>query len=264
MKNGKQNSFKKGSHPKQKHDLDKIYTKPSQALKLISELNLPDFDIIFEPSAGNGSFSNQIKNCIAIDIDPEQLNIKKENFLTSNYNFDNKKVLVIGNPPFGKQNSLAIKFFNKASLFANTIAFILPKTFKKDSIKDKLNLNFHLIKQINIYETFLLNGKDFNVPCLFQIWEKQNIKRKKTVKLIPKSFGFVKYEDNPDYAIRRVGVNAGKIVDDYKNTSKSSHYYVITDDKNFKDRVGKIKWGHDNTVGPRSISKNELIKKIDY
>ena len=51
----------------------------------------------------------------------------------------------LGNPPFGKNCSLAIKFFNKAAEFADLIAFIIPRTFKRISIQNKLNLNFSFI-----------------------------------------------------------------------------------------------------------------------
>ena len=43
-----------------KHDKDKFYTKPSTAIKLISLINLKNYDVVIEPSAGNGSFSNNI------------------------------------------------------------------------------------------------------------------------------------------------------------------------------------------------------------
>ena len=45
------------------------------------------------------------------------------------------KIHILGNPPFGRQSSLAIKFIKKSSIFCDTISFILPKSFKKDSMK---------------------------------------------------------------------------------------------------------------------------------
>ena len=48
----------------------------------------------------------------------------------------------IGNPPFGRQSSLAKKFIKHICSCdkTKTIAFILPKSFKKDSLK-KLHSN---------------------------------------------------------------------------------------------------------------------------
>ena len=57
------------------------------------------------------------------------------------------KIHVIGNPPFGRQSSLAIKFIRHSAKFCNTISFILPKSFKKDSMRNKVPLDFHLIHE---------------------------------------------------------------------------------------------------------------------
>ena len=45
-------------------ELDKFYTKKEIAKELISYLDVAEYDKIIEPSAGNGSFSKQIKNML--------------------------------------------------------------------------------------------------------------------------------------------------------------------------------------------------------
>lgn len=119
---------------------DKIYTKPEIAAQLLKELDLYSYSLVVEPSAGNGAFSNLISNCTALDIEPENEKIIKQDFFT--FIPKQSNVLVIGNPPFGEQSTLAIKFFNHAAEFASTIAFILPKSFRKVSVQNKLNLSF--------------------------------------------------------------------------------------------------------------------------
>ena len=44
-----------------KIDLDKFYTKKDVVLKCIKYINFSLYDFVIEPSAGNGSFYNQIK-----------------------------------------------------------------------------------------------------------------------------------------------------------------------------------------------------------
>ena len=44
---------------------------------------------------------------------------------------------------------MAIKFFNYTAKFSQVIAFIIPKTFRKN-IQNKLDLNFHLLSDIDI------------------------------------------------------------------------------------------------------------------
>ena len=93
------------------------------------------------------------------DIEPHNNQIIKQDYLLFDYKliretFNCSKIHIIGNPPFGRQSSLAIKFIKKSSEFCDSISFILPKTFKKDSFKKKINLNFHLIFEIDLPDNF--------------------------------------------------------------------------------------------------------------
>ena len=67
---------------------------------------------------------------------------------------------------------MAIQFIKKCCSFANSISFILPKSFKKDSMKKHFPLNYHLIFEMDLPENaFLINNKETDVPCIFQIWQ---------------------------------------------------------------------------------------------
>lgn len=241
-----------------KYNLDKFYTKNEVVSICLSTLDLSIFSNVIEPSAGNGSFSNRIKNCIALDIEPENETIKKQDFF--DFTIEEKNNLIIGNPPFGRQNNLAINFFNKASEIGNVIAFILPKSFKKESIQNKLNFYFHKIIEIDLpNNSFYYKDEEVNVPCVWQVWEKRDYKREAFKKETTDDFLFVKKEE-ANCSVRRVGVNAGKAFDDLQK-SKQSHYFIMAKNKdNFIKKINSITWEHNNTVGPRSISKNELIK----
>ena len=258
--------------------IDKYYTKPevvNLCLKLIKKyIQIKPDDLIIEPSAGNGSFISGIKslsnNCIFYDLEPENLEIIKQDFLTGNYNdlstmYNN--IHIIGNPPFGRQSSLAIKFIRKSCEFCNSISFILPKSFKKDSLKQKIPLNFHLILESDLPEkSFLVDGIEHDVPCVFQIWKKKTNNRVEPEKLEPSNFIFVKQIENPDISVRRVGVNAGYVDVNSVGKSIQSHYFIkFTTDKSLDEnihRLSSIKYNFNNTVGPRSISKQELIKEF--
>lgn len=237
--------------------LEKFYTKVDTAKFCLSFLNLEDYDKIIEPSAGNGSFSNLL-DCLAFDIEPENDNIIKADFL--NLNIEKKgKILVVGNPPFGRQSSLAIKFINHASIFADTIAFILPLSFKKESMMKKLNGHLHLINVVSLSNNaFYYCNKDYNIPCAFFIFKYKEEIREKSKKYKTEDFDFVNKEI-ADYSIRRVGHYAGKI--EGLDVSKESHYF-IKDNNNAIEILKQIKYpSASNTVGSRSISKNEIVKE---
>lgn len=249
-----------------KYGLDKFYTKTSVVLNCLSDLDLTEFDVIIEPSAGNGSFHNETKhkNKLAFDIEPEGNNITKADYLKLDTSeFIGKKVLVYGNPPFGRNSSLALKFIKKSSEFADTIAFILPNGFKKPSMIDKIPLNYRIVKICDLDDNnFLYNNQEYNVPCVWIILKRNDILRTKEKKLKPELFEFVQKEES-NLAIRRVGVNAGT---PYLRTevSKESHYFIKVDNPKFLfSNLNKTLFSFGDTTGPRSISKNELITVVE-
>ena len=83
----------------------------------------------------------------------------------------------------------------------------------------------------------------------------------------PLNFAFVGKTENPDVSFRRVGVNAGIIDVSIDNKSIQSHYFIkFKNNKPINDNIDLLKviqFNHNNTVGPRSISKQELIKEFN-
>jgi len=128
-----------------RNTIDKYYTKSNivnECIKSIKKYtSISQDDLIIEPSAGNGAFIEQIKtlsnNYKFYDIEPENDNIIKQDFLDLNYDEiikKYKKKHIIGNPPFGRQSSLAIKFIKKCCEFADTISFILPRPDQRSGL----------------------------------------------------------------------------------------------------------------------------------
>ena len=111
-----------------KIDNDKYYTPVDLAkycidktFEIIGKENITD---IIEPSAGNGSFSNQL-DCTAYDLYPEGDNIIKQDYSKLDLPYK-KGRLIIGNPPYGRCLNLAQKFYKKSIKLGDYIAFILP------------------------------------------------------------------------------------------------------------------------------------------
>lgn len=262
-----------------RNTIDKYYTKGvvvDLCLDLVKRnIVIDNDDFIIEPSAGNGSFIPGIKalsrNFAFYDLEPDNTEIIKQDYLSFNSNdFVGKyrNIHVIGNPPFGRQSSLAIKFVKKSCEFCDSISFILPKSFKKDSLKKSFPLNFHLICEIDLPDkAFLVDSSEHNVPCVFQIWEKKPIDRLFIDKIEPINFIFVDKSDHPDISFRRVGVNAGNIDTDIEEKSVQSHYFIkFTNGKPTCDNINllaSINFEFNNTVGPKSISKQELIREFN-
>ena len=261
-----------------RNTIDKFYTSPTIAKKCINlikqNININEEDLCIEPSAGNGSFINDIKSLfktyIFYDLEPEHNEIIKQDYLEYKPIIKNpdSKVHVIGNPPFGRQSSLAIKFIKKSCEYCDSISFILPKSFKKDSLKKHYPPNFHLICEYDLPKNaFIVDTKEYDVPCIFQIWIKKKSNRVIPIKLIPNHFTFVNKKDTHDISFRRVGGNAGDIDKETEHKSIQSHYFIKFDIELTDVLFNKLKNINysckNNTCGPKSISKQELIKEFN-
>lgn len=252
--------------------IDQYYTRDEVVDECLSvlfkEIKKPMFTYL-EPSAGSGSFSDKLKNVIAFDLYPRKDYIVCVDFLkiTPQDIISKKPICVIGNPPFGRNASLAIKFFNKCAELDKVkyIAFIIPKSFRKVSVQNKLSINFSLLKDIDLpRDSFIRNGLFYDVPCCFQIWVRTGLKREKiTIKKNSKHFDFVD-ATHADFAVRRVGGKAGYVErDNIIKLKPNCNYFIkskigvkklidVIESINFKEIVN-------NTAGVRSLSKHELI-----
>ena len=245
--------------------LDQYYTKPEVAeyySAFIKERFGEDYKY-FEPSAGEGAFSSCFKNITSIDIEPKFDGCIRGDFLS--YTPDLRNKIVVGNPPFGKNSSLALKFLNKASEFSDFVAFILPKTFKKQSFINKISPQLHLVAELDLpVNSFIFNYTPYDVPCVFQIWQKKSEPRH--ILNLSKSHPDFEFTDkqNADFAIRRVGVLAGKVITDFQSYSEQSHYYIKSHIPIHLliQKLTSISWDSVkyNTAGNPSISKSELIQ----
>lgn len=253
-----------------KHEFDKFYTKNEVVDQCLAYLDLAEFDCIIEPSAGSGAFSNKIPNVLAFDLVPENENIQQADWLTLDKSqFDQyERVLVIGNPPFGNNGKLAKEFLVESMKFADIVAFVLPKSFKKNSVKNRLPLNFETILEIDLpVNSFTLNDKDYSVPCVFQLWQKTESMRKKVV--MKNSSSLIEFTtlDKADFRIQRVGGRAGKASLNL-DVSVNSNYFVKNNsgmsNEELIEIVNSLVFPSINdTAGPRSLPKGELISVLE-
>lgn len=260
-------------------NLDQFYTnrllskKLIEYVKLFVEKDANIRDILWiEPSAGDGAFYDFLpENKFGLDLDPKKSSIKKQDFLTfdieeSGLNFKDKIIITIGNPPFGKNSSLALKFIKKSAEFSDFIAFILPRTFEKDSFKRKINSDFWLVhEEILKEDSFIFEGNTYSVPTVFQIWKKQNNSRVLEKRVMKhEDFDFVSKEDG-DFSFQRVGAKAGLVLKDFSHKSPSSHYFIKSNDKknDLFSIFEQISWEDikKRTAGNPSIGKSELIER---
>jgi len=241
--------------------LDQFYTHPDVAAhfyRIFQEHFDPTELLMVEPSAGMGSFFKLLPpGSQAFDLEPRYPGIEMADFLALLV-MSNRRVAIIGNPPFGKNSSTAIRFFNHAARQASIIALVLPRTFRKDSIQNRIAHSFHLIREEVVpADAFLFRGKKYNVPAVFQIWERHPEFRRlrPTVSAHP-DFEFTTPE-RADFAIQRVGARAGRIHHNF-SLSPSSHYFIKGDVENIMASLDFASVAG-NVAGNPCISKSEIV-----
>jgi hypothetical protein len=257
---------------------DKFYTKPAVARKCVNRI----LEVVagaegwqwIEPSAGGGAFLQAAAAAagvvaVGMDIDPKGEGIVQGDFLkwrpvgAGAGAGVSPGMLVFGNPPFGRQGSLAKSFVQHASGFADAIAFVLPRSFLKPSMSRAFPLRFHCVWSEEVEkDAFEVNGVGYDVPCVFQIWVKRETERGVEEAEEAEGFTYVKAGEAFDIAFRRVGVYAGRCFGVGGEFSPQSHYFLLLDagNKHKKDAlvvaVNAVEFPS-NTVGPRSVSKGE-------
>ena len=177
-------------------NLDQFYTKAHSARdcwgglqKFLRDLTGSTHDLFFvEPSAGTGSFYSLLppRRRLGLDLEPRCGGVSKADFLTWGDtaqrlgSYPRERIVVVGNPPFGKRGSSAVEFFIKAASVADTIAFIVPVVFRKYSIHRQLPMDLRFACGMPLpqdsFETS--SGKPYAINTEFQIWTKLPLKGK--------------------------------------------------------------------------------------
>ena len=261
---------------------DQFYTKENVARTcvqtLVSHISQPDTYTWIEPAAGNGVFLRMLPSTfktVGIDIDPKNISVQRGDFLKW-CPVMNEKRIIFGNPPFGRQSALVKKFIKHASKYADIIAFILPLSFVKPSMTKVFPLHYHCTHTADIEKNaFEVNRVEYDVPCIFQIWEKRDVKRSLTVAVGASGFRYVKPGQAFHIAFKRVGGSAGQCSMD--GEFNRNYHYFITLDTRYVPYIEHIIYSINyctfvkNTVGPKSISKgeandflNQILLSMDF
>lgn len=255
---------------------DAFLTKPQIAADLVGTVLLPFLasrrfvaDLVLEPAAGAGAFMEafpQNTPVIGLDISPQSPDILTADFLAWSPDPKFKKILVVGNPPFGKNASLAIKFVNRSAGFAEIVAMILPRTFRKESVKSRLAKGLVAVLDVDVPDgAFLFKGETKSVPCCFMVFITDPTHERPLRKPLSCSdFTFVS-KGQGLLSFQRVGVNAGTVRKGFSDRAPASHYFLLPAEGHSADSISdvlaKIDWRDikDASAGNPSIPKRELI-----
>jgi predicted RNA methylase len=216
---------------------EQFYTPPDIADQIMRNVKkrIGDLSVrtLLEPAGGTGAFIDAAKahgltKVISFDIEPHHRKITYGDFLEQE--ISKSGLLTITNPPFGRNNSLSIPFFNKAAQVSDLIVFIVPRSWRKWSVQNRLDQNFHLVRDDDLTINYVdvygqdAHAKDRLRTCV-QFWEKKS-KLRPIVKV--KDMGIIERTtpELADAAMTLFGYNCGKLTTDFERRKVTTQMYL--------------------------------------
>jgi predicted RNA methylase len=188
---------------------------------------------VLEPAGGTGSFveaalAKGVKEVISFDIEPLHEKVLLGSFLDQELAQQN--LITISNPPFGRNNSLSIPFFNHAALVSDAICFIVPRSWRKWSVTNRLDLNFELVSDKDLDIDYmdssgeLISDKSRLATC-FQIWKKTETPR---VPVKISDMGVIQKvsPELADVSMTIFGYGCGSIKEDFERVPNTTQLFL--------------------------------------
>jgi hypothetical protein len=188
---------------------------------------------ILEPAGGTGAFieavvDRGVNSIISFDIEPLHELVATGSFLDQEIVESN--LITISNPPFGRNNSLSIPFFNHAADLSDAICFIVPRSWRKWSVTNRLDLRFQLVLDIDIDIDYVdandlaLSNKSQLATC-FQIWKKAD-KTRQLIKIADKGIVEKVTPDQADVSLTTFGYGCGRVKTDFEPVPNTTQMFL--------------------------------------
>lgn len=216
---------------------EQFYTPNSTAHEVMQHVAqlIPDLAKrhLLEPAGGTGAFIKAardfgVKKVTSFDIEPLHPEVKLGSFL--DVQLLETGLITVSNPPFGRNNSLSIPFFNHAAPHSDLIAFIVPRSWRKWSVLNKLDRNFQLVRDIDLGINYVnefgyeINAKDRLRTCV-QFWARTSTPRPliavEDMALISKVT-----PNEADVALTVFGYNCGTVSEDFPRVKNTTQMYL--------------------------------------
>jgi len=216
---------------------EQYYTPKPLAVELVAQIEKVLGSLagktILEPAGGTGAFIEAVQavgvsEVISFDIEPLHELVTVGDFLAQEIKESN--LITISNPPFGRNNSLSIPFFNHAAKVSDAICFIVPRSWRKWSVTNRLDLGFELALDLDIEIDYVdsdgtpLSNKNHLATC-FQIWKKADAPRT-LVRVIDKGIIEKVSPDQADVSLTIFGYGCGKVKTEFEPIANTTQMFL--------------------------------------
>lgn len=186
-----------------------------------------------EPAGGTGSFIDAasavgVLDIVSLDIEPRHPQVAHGDFLA--LELDVHGAVTVSNPPFGRNNSLSIPFFNRSARYSDFIAFIVPRSWRKWSVTNRLDRQFHLVSDDDLTINYVdadgseSYGRNQLRTCI-QIWERRTHRRPRLSVADRGVIARSKPED-ADVALTIFGFGCGTLRQDFPRHKVTTEMYL--------------------------------------
>jgi predicted RNA methylase len=216
---------------------EQYYTPKPLALELVAQIEKVLGSLagktVLEPAGGTGAFIDAVQaigvaNVISFDIEPLHELVTFGDFLEQEIKESN--LITISNPPFGRNNSLSIPFFNHAAKVSDAICFIVPRSWRKWSVTNRLDLGFTLALDLDIDIDYVdaagtpLSEKNHLATC-FQIWKKVDAPRA-LVRVTDKGIIEKVSPELADVSLTIFGYGCGKVKTQFEPVANTTQMFL--------------------------------------
>ena len=259
---GNQNSRKTGT--------EQYYTLLSiakQFLAILDEVAIGG--LYLEPAGGTGAFLQALgeRKWVSYDIEPKYKGIQKTNdFILEELQLQD--VITITNPPFGRANSLSVPFFNKCAEVSSHIGFLIPKSWRKWSVINRLDPRFHLVRDVEL-------TCDFDYPdqskkskgklnTVFQVWEKREELRVK-IEVEDRHYISKSSPAEADVSMTVFGRGCGTVLRDFPRVPNTTKMFLKVHEPWIYDALNEIDFSvfYNNVAFIESLSMKEIMHLLN-
>lgn len=216
---------------------EQYYTPRALAEDLVQKVKalIPDFSsrTVLEPAGGTGAFVEAAKTAgvqkvLSLDIEPKHGDVTKANYLNAKLKLQD--AVTISNPPFGRNNSLSIPFFNRAAEHSEYIAFIVPRSWRKWSVINRLDRRFHLVLDEDLSidyvdDTHNLISQKSNLKTCFQVWQRKTDLRE-IVKVEDRGYVTKVTPAEADVALTVFGFSCGRVNTEFERKPNTTRMFL--------------------------------------
>jgi predicted RNA methylase len=227
---------------------------------------------IIEPAGGTGAFlvaaeAGGATKLLSFDIEPKHPRVEAADFLhlpESLLAAAGSDAVTISNPPFGRNNSLSIPFFNRAANHSEYICFIVPRSWRKWSVINRLDRRFHLVSDQDLKidyvdEAGVLLSRQNRLNTCFQIWQRLDANRA-IIKVADQALISKVGPQDADVALTIFGYGCGTLRTDFEPVANSTRMFLKLNHPSALEALQTVDYSrfYKNTAYTEALSLQEI------